>query len=219
MINVLYEDNHIIVVEKPPMMPVQADSSGDEDLLSLLKRYIREKYHKPGNVYLGLVHRLDRPVGGLMVFARTSKAAGRLSEQIRQNGLKKGYTALVHGETPESGTLEDYLLKEEGNFVRVCKETEHGARFARLDFKKITGDPEKSLLDIILITGRPHQIRVQFSSRGYPIYGDMRYGKGEIGRIALYSSFIGFTHPVTGQEMEFRKKPYGGFFDLVSSDV
>ncbi|MBR0438183.1 MAG: RluA family pseudouridine synthase [Clostridia bacterium] len=219
MINVLYEDNHIIVVEKPPMMPVQADSSGDEDLLSVLKRYIREKYHKPGNVYLGLVHRLDRPVGGLMVFARTSKAAGRLSEQIRQNGLKKGYTALVHGETPESGTLEDYLLKEEGNFVRVCKETEHGARFARLDFKKITGDPEKSLLDIILITGRPHQIRVQFSSRGYPIYGDMRYGKGEIGRIALYSSFIGFTHPVTGQEMEFRKKPYGGFFDLVSSDV
>ena len=139
MINVLYEDNHIIVVEKPPMMPVQADSSGDEDLLSVLKRYIREKYHKPGNVYLGLVHRLDRPVGGLMVFARTSKAAGRLSEQIRQNGLKKGYTALVHGETPESGTLEDYLLKEEGNFVRVCKETEHGARFARLDFKKITG--------------------------------------------------------------------------------
>ncbi|MBR3564317.1 MAG: RluA family pseudouridine synthase [Clostridia bacterium] len=219
MINVLYEDNHIIVVEKPPMMPVQADSSGDEDLLSVLKRYIREKYHKPGNVYLGLVHRLDRPVGGLMVFARTSKAAGRLSEQIRQNGLKKGYTALVHGETPESGTLEDYLLKEEGNFVRVCKETEHGARFARLDFKKITGDPEKSLLDIILITGRPHQIRVQFSSRGYPIYGDMRYGKGEIGRIALYSSFIGFTHPVTGQEMEFRKKPYGGFFDLVSTDV
>lgn len=219
MINVLYEDNHIIVVEKPPMMPVQADSSGDEDLLSVLKRYIKEKYHKPGNVYLGLVHRLDRPVGGLMVFARTSKAAGRLSEQIRQNGLKKGYTALVHGETPESGTLEDYLLKEEGNFVRVCKETEHGARFARLDFKKITGDPEKSLLDIILITGRPHQIRVQFSSRGYPIYGDMRYGKGEIGRIALYSSFIGFTHPVTGQEMEFRKKPYGGFFDLVSSDV
>ena len=219
MINVLYEDNHIIVVEKPPMMPVQADSSGDEDLLSVLKRYIREKYHKPGNVYLGLVHRLDRPVGGLMVFARTSKAAGRLSEQIRQNGLKKGYTALVHGETPESGTLEDYLLKEEGNFVRVCKETEHGARFASLDFKKITGDPEKSLLDIILITGRPHQIRVQFSSRGYPIYGDMRYGKGEIGRIALYSSFIGFTHPVTGQEMEFRKKPYGGFFDLVSSDV
>lgn len=219
MINVLYEDNHIIVVEKPPMMPVQADSSGDEDLLSVLKRYIREKYHKPGNVYLGLVHRLDRPVGGLMVFARTSKAAGRLSEQIRQNGLKKGYTALVHGETPESGTLEDYLLKEEGNFVRVCKETEHGARFARLDFKKITGDPEKSLLDIILITGRPHQIRVQFSSRGYPIYGDMRYGKGEIGRIALYSSFIGFTHPVTGQEMEFRKKPYGGFFDLVRTDV
>ena len=219
MINVLYEDNHIIVVEKPPMMPVQADSSGDEDLLSVLKRYIREKYHKPGNVYLGLVHRLDRPVGGLMVFARTSKAAGRLSEQIRQNGLKKGYTALVHGETPESGTLEDYLLKEEGNFVRVCKETEHGARFARLDFKKITGDPEKSLLDIILITGRPHQIRVQFSSRGYPIYGDMRYGKGEIGRIALYSSFIGFTHPVTGQEMEFRKKPYGGFFNLVSTDV
>ena len=219
MINVLYEDNHIIVVEKPPMMPVQADSSGDEDLLSVLKRYIKEKYHKPGNVYLGLVHRLDRPVGGLMVFARTSKAAGRLSEQIRQNGLKKGYTALVHGETPESGTLEDYLLKEEGNFVRVCKETEHGARFARLDFKKITGDPEKSLLDIILITGRPHQIRVQFSSRGYPIYGDMRYGKGEIGRIALYSSFIGFTHPVTGQEMEFRKKPYGGFFDLVRTDV
>lgn len=219
MINVLYEDNHIIVVEKPPMMPVQADSSGDEDLLSVLKRYIKEKYHKPGNVYLGLVHRLDRPVGGLMVFARTSKAAGRLSEQIRQNGFKKGYTALVHGETPESGTLEDYLLKEEGNLVRVCKETEHGARFARLDFKKITGDPEKSLLDIILITGRPHQIRVQFSSRGYPIYGDMRYGKGEIGRIALYSSFIGFTHPVTGQEMEFRKKPYGGFFDLVRTDV
>ena len=219
MINVLYEDNHIIVVEKPPMMPVQADSSGDEDLLSVLKRYIKEKYHKPGNVYLGLVHRLDRPVGGLMVFARTSKAAGRLSEQIRQNGLKKGYTALVHGETPESGTLEDYLLKEEGNFVRVCKETEHGARFARLDFKKITGDPEKSLLDIILITGRPHQIRVQFSSRGYPIYGDMRYGKGEIGRIALYSSFIGFTHPVTGQEMDFRKHPYEGFFDLVRTDV
>ena len=115
MIDVLYEDNHIIVVEKPPMMPVQADSSGDGDLLSALKAYIKEKYQKPGNVYMGLVHRLDRPVGGLMVFARTSKAAGRLSEQIRQNGLKKGYTALVHGETPKSGSFEDYLLKEEGN--------------------------------------------------------------------------------------------------------
>ena len=219
MINVLYEDNHIIVVEKPPMMPVQADSSGDEDLLSALKAYIKEKYQKPGNVYMGLVHRLDRPVGGLMVFARTSKAAGRLSEQIRQEGLKKGYTALVHGETPKSGSLEDYLLKEEGNFVRVCSETEPGARFARLDFKKIAGDSEKSLLDIKLITGRPHQIRVQFSSRGFPIYGDMRYGKGEKGRIALYSSYIGFTHPVTGEEMEFRKEPDGGFFDLMSPDV
>ena len=216
---ILYEDNHVIVCNKPAGILSQADGSDAPDMLTILKKYIKEKYEKPGEVYLGLVHRLDRPVSGVMVFARTSKAAGRLSEQIRQNGLKKGYTALVHGETPESGTLEDYLLKEEGNFVRVCKETEHGARFARLDFKKITGDPEKSLLDIMLITGRPHQIRVQFSSRGYPIYGDMRYGKGEIGRIALYSSFIGFTHPVTGQEMEFRKKPYGGCFDLVSTDV
>ena len=162
MINIIYEDNHLLVVEKPINVPVQKDSSNDLDLLTMLKDYIKKKYNKPGNVYLGLVHRLDRPVGGIMVFAKTSKAASRLSEQIRNGTFKKEYLAIVCGKVKENGTLEDYLLKDsKTNMVKVnSKGKKSILEYIRLDYRE-----GLSLVKINLKTGRSHQIRVQFSSR------------------------------------------------------
>ena len=132
-IGVLYEDNHLLVVVKPPNLPVQADSSRDPDLLSILKDYIGHKYQKPGNVYLGLVHRLDRPVGGVMVFARTSKAAARLSQAFAGHAQDKRYLAVLQGSLPEARTLEDFLLKGGDGMVRVVSPETPGAKLARLE--------------------------------------------------------------------------------------
>ena len=166
MINIIYEDNHLLVVEKPINVPVQKDNSNDLDLLTMLKQYLKEKYNKPGNVYLGLVHRLDRPVGGIMVFAKTSKAASRLSEQIRNGTFNKKYLAIICGKVKDKDTLEDYLLKDtKTNTVKVDKKGKKSIlNYKRLDYKE-----GLSLVEIELITGRSHQIRVQFSSRGYPL--------------------------------------------------
>ncbi len=204
--DILYEDNHIIVAVKPHMMPTQADSSGHLDMLTALKQYIKEKYQKPGNVYLGLVHRLDRPAGGVMVFARTSKAASRLSQQVRQGQLGKFYYAAVTGSPPASGCLEDYLAKDSSsNTVRVT-DASHG-KYAKLYYKIVAQQGGLSLADIQLCTGRPHQIRVQFASRGCPLYGDARYGQGKGDHLALFAYRLTFCHPTLRQEMTFTAAP------------
>lgn len=202
MINIVFEDNHLLVVEKPINMPVQKDNSGDLDFLTILKKYIKEKYHKPGNVFLGLVHRLDRPVGGIMVFAKTSKCASRLSEQIRNKTFQKIYYAVVNGKMIENGLMEDYILKnKKTNIVEVNKK----GKKALLYFDLIKYHKGLSLVRINLKTGRSHQIRVQFSSRGYPLYGDHKYNKTNVknSQIALFAKELSFTHPITKESMHF----------------
>lgn len=211
-LKVLYEDNHIIVVEKVPNIPSQGDKTNDIDMLTIVKQYIKEKYHKPGEVYLGLVHRLDRPVGGVMVFARTSKAAARLSEEVRNKLFKKQYLAIVDGKFEQNkGTLEDYLLKNERNNIsKVVKEGTKNAKLARLDYEEIIYNEEinLSVLKIDLHTGRHHQIRVQLSSRNHSIYGDQKYGtRGRGKQIALWAYSLTLIHPVTKEKMTFKSIP------------
>ncbi|MDO5557242.1 MAG: RluA family pseudouridine synthase [Clostridia bacterium] len=213
-LNVVYEDNHIIVVVKPPNVPSQGDKTGDDDMLTIVKRYIKEKYNKPGDVYLGLVHRLDRPVGGIMIFARTSKAASRLSQQVRDKEFKKTYLVIVDGKMEEkSGVLEDYLIKDERtNLSRVAKAEEVGAKYAKLDYEVIKYDEgaDLSLVKVNLHTGRHHQIRVQFSSRNHSIYADQKYGtRGKRKKIALWAYKLTITHPVTKEKMTFEAEPQG----------
>lgn len=209
---VLYEDNHIIVVEKMPNVPSQADKTGDEDMLTIIKSYLKEKYNKPGNVYLGLVHRLDRPVGGVMVFAKTSKAASRLSEEIRNKTFKKTYLAIVNGKMEsENGEYVDYLWKDEKqNISYVVKEGKKNSKLAKLNYEVIAYNEKEnvSLVKINLQTGRHHQIRVQFSSRMHALYGDSKYhGRGAGSGICLWAYKIKFVHPVKKEEMEFEDFP------------
>lgn len=203
-INVIYEDNHLLVVEKPINVPVCADSSYDDDLLSMLKQYLKEKYHKPGNVYLGLVHRLDRPVSGVMVFAKTSKAASRLGKQVSEHILKKEYLAVVEGRIPLEGEFFDYLKKDEEKNISYVTDKNHGKE-ARLYYKRLDYKNNFSLVEIHLETGRSHQIRVQFSSRGFPLVGDAKYNPNHDGKtnVALYAKKLSFYHPVTKEKMEF----------------
>ena len=207
-LNVIYEDNHIIVVEKPVNIPSQGDKTGDMDMLTLVKAYIKEKYNKPGEVYLGLIHRLDRPVGGVMVFARTSKAAARLSEQVRNKDFRKKYLVITDGKFEKNkGVLEDYLLKnEKTNTSKVVKEGTKNSKYARLDYEVLKYDKELNLsvLKILLHTGRHHQIRVQLSSRGHSIYGDQKYGgRGHGKQIALWAYKLQISHPVSKEKMDF----------------
>lgn len=211
-LKILYEDNHIIVVEKSVNVPSQGDKTGDIDMLTIIKRYLKEKYNKPGNVYLGLIHRLDRPVGGVMVFAKTSKAAARLSEQVRNKDFRKRYLVIVNGKFEErKGTLQDYLLKnEKNNMSKVVKEGTKNAKLAILDYEVIKYDPELNLsvLKIDLHTGRHHQIRVQLSSRGHSIYGDQKYGgRGHGKQICLWAYQLTLFHPITKEEMTFTSMP------------
>ena len=173
MLKIIYEDNHIIVVEKPVNVPSQSDKTGDKDLLTMIKEYLKEKYHKQGEAYLGLVHRLDRPVGGVMVYAKTSKAAARLSEQIRQKQFSKKYLVIVDGKMEQKqGILEDYLWKNERtNTSKVVEEGTKNAKYAKLKYEVLKYVPETNLsvLKITLETGRHHQIRVQLSHAGHSI--------------------------------------------------
>ena len=203
MINIIYEDNHLLVVEKPINIPVQEDSSKDLDFLNILKNYIKVRDKKTGNVYLGLVHRLDRPVGGIMVFAKTSKSAKRLSEQIKNNDFKKIYYAVVMNKPKIKDTLIDYLLKDEKtNIVKIDKKGKKSV----LDYELIDYKNNMSLLKIYLKTGRSHQIRVQFSSRGYPLYGDHKYNLKvkDKSNIALLSQTLSFYHPITKEYLTFK---------------
>ena len=209
---VIYEDNHIIVVRKEAGIPSQADKTEDEDMLTIIKAYLKEKYQKPGNVYLGLVHRLDRPVGGIMVFAKTSKAASRLSEQVRNKTFKKSYIAIVNGKMEkDKDKLVDYLWKDEKNNTSyVVKETKKNAKRAELDYKVIEYDKEKniSIIEIDLHTGRHHQIRVQLSSRGHSIVGDSKYhGKNIDKGLCLWAYKLTIEHPITKEKITFSDIP------------
>lgn len=205
MIKVLYEDNHIIVVVKKCNIPVCEDSSKDKDLLTMIKEYLKEKYNKPGNVYLGMVHRLDRPVGGVMVFAKTSKAASRLSEQIRTNTVKKHYIALTHNKAKCCDTLVDYLEKDCKTNTSYISKT---GKQAVLNYKLLNYKNNMSLVDISLKTGRHHQIRLQLSNAGLPIYGDQRYGIDNDGiQIHLWCYKLEFKHPTKDEVLEFTYYP------------
>lgn len=211
-LKVIYEDNHIIVVEKPVNIPSQGDKTGDIDMLTIIKDYLKEKYNKPGNVYLGLIHRLDRPVGGVMVFAKTSKAAARLSEQVREKVFQKTYLVVVNGKMEEEkGHLEDYLLKNErNNMSKAVKKGTKNSKYASLDYDVIRYNEEinLSVLKIDLHTGRHHQIRVQLSSRDHSIYGDQKYGgRGHGKQIALWAYSLKIQHPITKEEMVFKSVP------------
>ena len=206
-IEVLYEDNHIIVVVKPFNVPVQEDSSKDKDMLSIIKDYIKEKYNKPGNVYLGLVHRLDRPVSGVMVFARTSKAASRLSEEVRNRTIKKTYLAIVHGKTKEQEKLIDYISKD--NKTNNSYIDKKSGKESILTYTTLKYDEKEdiSLIKVELETGRHHQIRLQLSNINHPLYGDQRYGKEDKKQLALFAYKLEFTHPVTKKHLVFIKEP------------
>ncbi len=208
MIKVLYEDNHVLGVCKPANIPVQADNTNDLDLLTEGKQYLKEKYNKPGNVYLGLVHRLDRPVGGTMIFAKTSKAASRLSESIRTKQVDKVYYAVLDGvPSKTSGTLVDYLYKNtKTNMVSVTDEA-HGKK-SILYYNVLEVKNGKTLVEIHLETGRPHQIRVQFASRNMPLVGDQRYNKNtKKVQIALWAVNLTFPHPTTKERMTIHSDP------------
>ena len=211
-LNVLYEDNHIIVVEKPVNIPSQADKTGDIDMLTIIKEYIKEKYNKPGNVYLGLVHRLDRPTGGVMVFAKTSKAASRLSEEVREKKFEKEYLVIVDGILEnKSGTMEDYLLKNERNNIsKVVTEKTKNSKLAKLEYEVIKYKEEinLSVVKVKLLTGRHHQIRVQFASRGHSVYGDQKYGtRGRGKQLSLWAYSLTLFHPITKEKMKFERFP------------
>lgn len=223
-INVLYEDNHLLIVEKPVNIPVQEDASGDEDLLNMLKNYIKVKENKPGNVYLGLVHRLDRPVGGVIVFAKTSKAASRLSDQLRRNKIIRKYKVIVRGRMPaREETLTDHLLKDRRkNQVNVVGRNVNGAKKAVLHYKSIATKEAKglTLLEVRLETGRSHQVRVQLANAGNPLFGDQKYGRqrNKAGQqIALWAYFLSFKHPTKDEMVEVEcpppdKHPWNLFF-------
>lgn len=198
-LKVIYEDNHIIVVEKMVNIPVQGDKTNDISMLDIIKKYIKEKYNKKGNVYLGLVHRLDRPVGGIMVFAKTSKAASRLSENIRTKEFKKTYLAVINGVlSKKEDELIDYLYKDEAlNKSKVVSKDKKDAKLSKLKYKVLKEKNNLSLVEIELDTGRHHQIRVQFANMGHSLYGDQKYGIGPHNKqIALWAYKLEFKHPV-----------------------
>lgn len=208
MINILYEDNHVLCVVKPANLPVQADNTKDEDLLTLVKQYLKEKYNKPGNVYLGLVHRLDRPVGGAMILAKTSKAASRLSESIRVRDIDKVYYAILDGvPKKQSDTLVDYLTKDtKTNMVSVTN-AKVGKK-SILHYQVLATKNGHTLVEIHLETGRPHQIRVQFASRNLPLVGDQRYNKSaKKVQIALWAVSLTFPHPTTKDKITIHSDP------------
>ena len=211
-LNVVYEDNHIIVVIKPQNIPTQEDESHDKDLLTMVKEYIKVKENKPGNVFVGLVHRLDRPTGGIMVFAKTSKAASRLTQEMHTGDFKKRYLTVVVGKLREKrAKLVNYLLKNaRTNTVQVVPELTTNAKRAELDYIVLDEKEKVSLLDVNLATGRSHQIRVQLKNIGCPVYGDVKYGGDKLAKghnLALWAYELKFVHPTTKENMTFKCYP------------
>ncbi len=212
-LTVLYEDNQIVVVVKPQNIPSQADGSGDKDMLTMVKEYIREKYNKPGEAFIGLVHRLDRPTGGIMVFARNSKAASRLTAQFKSKEVKKTYLAVTSAIPPaKQGHLCHYLKKDEKeNIVKIVPLSEEGAKRAELDYKVLEIGKDNALVQVNPLTGRGHQIRVQFAGINCPLVGDNKYGKGRVMStgLGLWACKLEFTHPTTKERMVFKIPPVG----------
>lgn len=204
-IPILFEDNHLLVVHKPAGVLSQEDHTGRADLLTLCKEYIKKKYNKPGNVFLGLLHRLDRPVSGVMVFAKSSKAASRISEQIRARKVRKSYLAVLDGNPPPNGVLEHHLLKNhKTNITEVVSSPRKKSKFAKLSFNTIDRKDGMAIVAINLETGRAHQIRVQFAHLGTPVHGDKRYGKESSAPIALHAYKFKMKHPILQERMEFK---------------
>lgn len=213
-IPIIYEDNHLLVIDKPAGVLSQEDHTGDPDVLNLCKEYIKKEYNKPGNVFLGLVHRLDRPVSGVMVIAKTSKAASRLSYQIRKRTINKTYWALVLGNAPVFGEFIHFLEKDNRtNTVKAYSSPKGKAKESRLKFISIKQSAKFSVVEVDLITGRPHQIRVQFAKEGYPLWGDYKYGTASDDQqrdIALRAVKLELEHPTKKELMVFKApKPTG----------
>ena len=205
-VKVLYEDNHLIVAIKPAGVLSQSDGSNAPDMLTILKAYIKDKYQKPGEVYLGLVHRLDRPVSGVMVFARTSKAASRLSEQIRNRRVEKIYRCVVNGVLEGEGRLENFISKDEAsNTVTVSDTEKPGFKASYLDYRALAFKDGMTLAEVKLGTGRSHQIRAQMAHAGHPLIGDQKYGKKDnrTKDIALEAYKLSFEHPVKREFITF----------------
>ena len=212
MPDIIYEDNHIIVVIKPQNMPTQADESGDADLLNEIKSYIKESAGKTGDAFCGLVHRLDRVTGGVMVFAKTSKGAARLSAQLQDGRFQKKYLAVVLGEPKQrSGELVDYLLKNpKTNVAEVVPAATKEAKRAELTYTLLNTKSGVSLVEINLLTGRSHQARVQMSHLGHPIFGDAKYGGDKLAKgwnLALWAYELKFEHPTTQDTLKFVVNP------------
>lgn len=208
--DILFEDNHLIVAVKPQNIPTQGDESGDQNMLDMVKDYVKQKYNKPGEAFVGLVHRLDRPTGGVMVFAKTSKAASRLAEQMKEGDFEKRYYAVVQGVPPSKHSrLVNYLYKDEvNNIVTVVGEAVTGAKRAELEYRMVDEVAKYSLVDIKLLTGRAHQARVQMKHMGCPIVGDVKYGAENIGcNLALWAFELKLLHPITQIRMAFRAMP------------
>lgn len=220
-LNVLYEDNQIIVVVKPHNVPSQEDESGDLDLLSMVKSYVKEKYNKEGEAFIGLVHRLDRPTGGIMVFARNSKSAARLTKQFAEHTIKKTYFAVTMSQPKtKTGHLVNYLKKDEKeNKVKIVTQSEYGAKKAELDYKVLETNGELSLLQVNPLTGRGHQIRVQLAGINCPLYGDNKYGKERslTKKLGLWAGKLELIHPTTKEKMKFvcppdDEQPWSNFY-------
>jgi len=216
MPDIIYEDNHIVVVIKPQNIPTQADESGDADLLNEIKTYIKTSSGKAGEAFCGLVHRLDRVTGGVMVFAKTSKAAARLFAQLQDGRFEKKYLAVVVGEPKlRSGELVDYLLKNpKTNVVEVVPSATKDAKRAELFYKLVNtvkvGGNQVSLVEINLVTGRSHQARVQMARIGHPIFGDAKYGGDKLAKgwnLALWAHELRFEHPTSGDILKFVVNP------------
>ena len=213
---ILYEDNHLIIVNKEPGEIVQGDKTGDTPLSEHLKQYLKEKYNKPGNVFCGVVHRIDRPVGGVVIFAKTSKALERLNKMLRDGEIHKTYWAIVEGkpEKPE-GTLRNYL-KNNGriNKTFIADEKDSEAKESILNYKTIAIGERYTVLEVTLLTGRKHQIRAQLAAINHPIKGDLKYGAKRSnpgGGISLQAAELSFVHPVSKQPMHFTAPPLPEF--------
>lgn len=213
---ILYEDNHLLIVNKRVGEIVQGDQTGDKPLLELVRDYIRVKGNKPGNVFCGLVHRIDRPVSGAVIYARTSKALSRMCEMVKNRAVRKIYWAIVEGVAPEQGHLVHYMQKNERLNKSFVSETEKpGMQRAELTFQRIGHSERYSLLEVELHTGRHHQIRAQLSAIGHPIKGDLKYGarrSNEDGSISLHARRLVFEHPVSHETIDITAEPFSPLF-------
>ncbi len=211
-LDVLYEDNHIIAINKRPSDIVQGDKTGDTPLSEIVKAWLRKKYDKPGNVFTGVVHRIDRPVSGVVLFAKTSKALARLNAQFKEKDIQKTYWACVHGQPDlQEGTLLNFLIKDQAkNKSRVTSERTAGAKKAELKYTMLARSDRYTLVEVEPKTGRHHQIRVQLSAAGYPIKGDLKYGaqrSNPDASIHLHARKVKFMHPVSREMMEIKAPP------------